>query len=280
MSKQSGRENAWTRRDLVAKPAPIQTQRGMFWYDIVWIALLVLAAIACSVQPALTWLPHRSLSFETVVPLWVPWAGALGGATISLVGVASHAVTWDHSRFGYWHLTRPFLGAVSGTISVLIVVLVLNTVTPPSVDERYTAAGKAVLAVISFVVGFRERTFRELITKVVDVILASGGTAAANPVALVPSLVDFGDVTGGSPVERTASLFNGGADTIRVAGSAVSVEGSTEVVATATDADLDPGSAMPVRLTWTPTGTGALAATLVVTAEARRVTALLRGISS
>jgi hypothetical protein len=100
--------------------------------------------------------------FLTVIPYWVPWAGALGGISISLVGVARYAGDrWDANRYGYWHLARPFLGGVFGTFAVLIVVLVLKTVTPQTIIDTsvpYTPQGVAVLCVFAYVVGFREET--------------------------------------------------------------------------------------------------------------------------
>lgn len=256
------------------------TTRGAFRYDLVWTIVLGLLAAVYAVQPAWSWLPHWAFSFQDVVPLWVPWAGALGGVTISLVGVAKHAVDWDAPKYGYWHLTRPFLGTVCGTIAVLIVVLVLRSVSPPAVGEHYTPGGTGMLAVIAFVGGYREKTFRDLITKVVDVILGPGDRALAQPVALVPSLLDFADVTLNNSRSVTASLFNGGSDTIHVQKAGVSIEPAISDIETILeDTDLAPGTSMPIKLTWTPKSARTLSATLVVTPEARRITALIKGVS-
>lgn len=263
-------------------PKPTEwTPRGAYAYDVAWITILILLALGYAIQPALTWLPHWNFSFQNVAPLWVPWAGALGGTTISLVGVAKHAVDWDAPKYGYWHLSRPFLGAVGGTVAVLIVVLVLRSVDPPAADSRYTAGGTAILAVIAFVVGYREDTFRALIKKVVDVILEPGDRSPTSPVKLVPSVIDFGNVVVAQSKVLTAQLYNGGVDTIHIAGTAVTLDPQNGAVAIAAlaDTELSPDSSMPIQLTWTPPVAGTLDTTLVVATESRRVTARIKGIA-
>lgn len=252
---------------------------AVFTYDIVWILALLALAFVYSVQPEWSVLPHRTFAFQNVVPLWVPWAGGLGGVTISLVGVATHTVDWDASKFGYWHVSRPFLGAVCGSVAILIVVLVLRSVDPPVNGATYTPGGIAVLAVISFVVGYREETFRTLITKVVDVILAPGSDLAACPVTLVPALLDFGARPVGEAATLTANAFNGGADTIRVTAARVSIEPATGTIAVGqiADTDLVPGGVLAIALTWTPIADQVLDATLVIATESRRLTSRVKG---
>lgn len=251
----------------------------MYTYDVAWILALVILALIYSVQPEWSSLPHWTFAFQNVVPLWVPWAGGLGGVTISLVGVAKHTVDWDASKYGYWHVSRPFLGAVCGTIAILIVVLVLRSVDPPVNGTGYTPGGIAVLAVIAFVVGYREETFRTLVTKVVDVILAPGPDVATSPVTLVPALLDFGAQPVTTPVTRTVQVFNGGADTMHVPAAGVSVEPATGTVAVTglTDTDLATGSALAISVTWTPIADQVLDATLVVATETRRLTSSVKG---
>src|SRR6478752_6970670 len=146
---------------------------GFFFFTTcLTMGVLLLAALYFTATPPSRY--HYTFSFTSVLPLWVPWAGALGGCTISLVGIVRHGRHWDPS-YAYWHLARPLLGGVSGTIGVLIVVLVLKSVaaTPPATagapavqDVTYDRAGVAVLAVLAFVIGYREETFRTLIRRV------------------------------------------------------------------------------------------------------------------
>jgi len=150
-------------------------------YGLLWIAILVLL---CTFY-LFAWWPFSVLEFLNklkavsplggLVPLLVPWAGALGGATISLVGTAKHAGDWE-TKWNLWHFLRPVLGAISGTVAFIIVVIVLRTAgglqdEATSVPSTFWADG--LFLVIAFIVGFRDRMFLMLIARVADVILAT-----------------------------------------------------------------------------------------------------------
>lgn len=264
--------------DLSPAGLPL-SPRLAFFHGIAWILLLVILAIGYGAQPGWSWLPHYTFSFEGVLPLWVPWAGAAGGTTISLVGVAWHAVDWDAPRYSFWHLTRhPFLGAVCGTVTVFIVVLFLNTVSPRTEGGGYTPSGTAVLTVIAFVVGYREATFRELITKVVDTIVGPGETPATAVVSVVPSIIDFGSVEISKSVQRAALLANAGKDTISVGVGDIRIEPTDGFILGITkDSEITPSSSLSIPITWTPTVAGQTAATLEVVARGQRFSVALRG---
>ena len=105
-----------------------------------------------------------------LVPLGVPWFGALGAVLISLSGVFEHRDHWDRS-YWTWHWSRPLVGANLGIVSFIIfqagILAVGSTPTPAA-----TAAPQNLLYyVIAFLVGYREESFRELIKRVADVIL-------------------------------------------------------------------------------------------------------------
>jgi Abnormal spindle-like microcephaly-assoc'd, ASPM-SPD-2-Hydin len=220
-------------------------------------------------------------SFQTVLPSIVPWAGALGGVSISIVGVAGYSIQteWRPDRFGYWHLTRPLLGAVFGTTAVLIVALLLQNVKGTTVsDAGYTPAGQVVLAVIAFVVGFREETFRTLVMRVVDMIISPSAADAGGLVAFVPNVVDFADVPKPTSKKATTHLFNGSPNTLHVAAGALTVDDQSIVIdANAADVDLSPGTSLPVTLTWTPTEVVAMTATLSAQLTGMSPTCGLRG---
>jgi hypothetical protein len=76
------------------------------------------------------------------IPLGVPWWGALGGMTISFTGIFRNADRWQ-TRYELWHIARPFLGAVVGSVSYLIFI-------------------------VAFVTGYREDIFRELLKRATD----------------------------------------------------------------------------------------------------------------
>jgi hypothetical protein len=137
------------------------------------------------------------------VPLAVPWFGALGGVLISLVGITEHQSDWDN-RYWYWHLSRPFVGAALGVVSVIIFqagILAVGS-TPqgmPSVPRNL------LYYLIAFLVGYREETFRELIKRLTDVILGSTKAVSGAPMA----------VTSVSPGQRAAA----GGDQVDILGS-------------------------------------------------------------
>jgi hypothetical protein len=237
------------------------------------IGVLLLLALYCTAVPQPR--VHVSFSFAPVLPLWVPWAGALGGATISLVGIIKYDKTWD-PRYAYWHLARPLLGGVSGTIGVLIVVLVLKSVaaTPPGTagspavqDVTYDRAGVAVLAVLGFVIGYREQTFRTLIRRVADVILGPGQAPTTAVVAFVPASLTL-TTTGTTQTQQTVHLFNGSSDSYAVNASSLTIEPGGQGFSATLDSEaaLSASEARGVTVRWTPMTEGATT-TAVLTAS-------------
>jgi len=261
-----------------------------FAINVTSMTLLLVAVLAYSRDPAPSRL-YWSFSFQSVVPLWVPWAGALGGAMISLVGIVKHTTDWDPG-YWLWHLARPLLGGVSGTIGVLIVVLVIKSVVsspaaapagaaPATTQVGYDAPGIAILAVMAFVIGFREETFRHLIERVADVILGPGQSTAAAVVAFVPQAVELA-TTGTAPVSAVVHLFNGSLDTLALAAESLRVEpvASGFSVELASADPLGPNDSRAVTITWTPTGAGTATAVLKALIGGRTAEVQLRGSSS
>lgn len=135
----------------------------------------VLAAIAL-VHSHWSW-AHRLLGTTLgPIPLAVPWWGALGGVTISLSGLFKHAASWDE-RYEAWHVARPVMGAVMGSVGYLIFIVVIRS-TGASVPAT-TSAGGAAFDLVAFLVGYREAVFRELLRKAVDILLSPGSSTGA-----------------------------------------------------------------------------------------------------
>lgn len=109
---------------------------------------------------------------DFLVPLSIPWFGAIGAITISLQAVFERREDWD-SSYNYWHLARPLVGAVLGIMSFLIlsVIVTLAGSTAPSSDAAPTIANMNIYHVLAFIVGYREETFRDLLKRVTDLIL-------------------------------------------------------------------------------------------------------------
>lgn len=238
---------------------PSLTLSRAFAFDLTIITLLVFLALGNAASPAWPWFPFEwpSFAFEDVVPLWVPWSGALGGATISLVGVATKSDVWDPRRYGWWHLSRPFLGAVSGTFAVLILVFVLASITPSASDVGYGDEGIAVLTVVAFVVGYREATFRELVKRVVDLLLKPAAEPMVERLEFGQLEAAFGSVTVGTPKVVTVNLVNHTTRAISVSPSDLGpLPGDLTVTAPAST--LEPGSIWDITMEWTPVAPGVL----------------------
>jgi len=140
------------------------------------------------------------------VPLVVIWFGALGAVLISLTGIVEHAHDWDES-FALWHLSRPMVGASLAVVAVLILQagVVASGSTPnasaPQVPKNL------LYYLVAFLVGYREETFRELIKRLVDLIIAP---AAAKVVLTITGLVpNTAAAAGGKPVVISGSGFTG-----------------------------------------------------------------------
>jgi hypothetical protein len=140
------------------------------------------------------------------IPIGVVWFGALGAVLISLTGVVEHAADWD-PRFDLWHLSRPLMGAALGAVGVLILqAAVLAAGTQPTVGIPGTPKN-LLYFLVSFLIGYREETFRELIKRLVDLIFAP---AAPPPKPTIASLnPSTGPVAGGGSVKILGSGFVG-----------------------------------------------------------------------
>jgi hypothetical protein len=223
--------------------------------------------------------------WDHVLPLWVPWAGALGGATISLVGVAGHGAEWAGPQYAYWHLARPLLGAISATVSVLILLFVLRGVDPdvvPTAADGLDAAGTAVLVVIAFVVGYREETFRELVKRVVDVILGPGEKEASERLSLEPDVTTLSfPAAGGVPdVSAEVRLRNETKQSLDVAAAVVTPGHAQFAAAWVSIAPLPPGESRGLNVTWTPPAGAPVEASTVLTVAlgGSTVSATIRGV--
>jgi hypothetical protein len=145
-----------------------------------------------------------------VIPLIVPWGGALGGVAISLMGTAKHSVDWDES-WNIWHAIRPFLGAVAGTLAFVMVVVVLRVAGGlQETDQAVTLTPVSIglFLVIAFVVGFRDRLFLELVAKVAKVLFSNGDAGQAEfAFTLDADEIDFGRVSCGESVTRSVHVL-------------------------------------------------------------------------
>jgi hypothetical protein len=116
------------------------------------------------------WSPARQAIPATLgpIPVGVPWWGALGAVTISLYGVFFHNQKWERS-FNYWHIARPFLGAVLGMVAYLVFVVVID-----ATGVQAKRSGTLVYYLVAFLVGYSEDAVQLLLKRATDVLFASG----------------------------------------------------------------------------------------------------------
>lgn len=142
--------------------------RWLFALELGYVAFLVAGAVSYGQWD---WLRRLLPAMAGPIPISVAWWGAMGGVTISLTGIFRHAGDW-RSDYNDWHIARPILGAVMGSVGFLVFVVVIrSTGTTPNTSS---ATGRPVYDLIAFLLGYREEVFRELLRKAVDVLLAPG----------------------------------------------------------------------------------------------------------
>ena len=155
------------------QPAPSATwitrlsKDTIFWTSAVYAALMFTFGVL-----------HRTEVIDLfknenfLVPLSIPWFGAIGAIMISLQAVFERRDDWDPA-FNYWHLARPLIGATLGIMSFLIlsVIVTLAGSAPPDTSKAPTVADMNIFHVLAFIVGYREEKFRELLKRVTDLIL-------------------------------------------------------------------------------------------------------------
>src|SRR5262249_32205057 len=89
-----------------------------------------------------------------------------------------HGADWD-TDYCYWYWARPFIGAVTSTVSVLIFQSGILAVGGTLPNQASTSTAKNLLYfIVAFIAGYRENVFRELIRRVADVLLTPGQQAA------------------------------------------------------------------------------------------------------
>jgi hypothetical protein len=188
-----------------------------FWLNLVYLVVLLLLPLFRAAD--FLFLHRIEDPVGDVIPIGVPWFGALGAILISLYGVWDHNQEWD-PKWNYWHMARPIAGVALGTIAYLIFIGVINatgatpttSATPDGATEAAPTPQNLIpYYVIAFLVGFREETFRDLIRRATDVLLGpgTGGTPTA-AVAVSPSPIRFDRTPVGQASEVLVSVRNTG----------------------------------------------------------------------
>jgi len=162
-------------------PTKGDNQRKLvFAYTAIW--LVVLAWLGWMVATDQLVFGYKVPPSLKIIPMAVPWYGALGGVLISLVGIHEHRYDWDR-RYWTWYLARPMVGAF---VAVLAVLIFQSGVLAIGVDpsKSQTSGPKDLFYyVIAFATGYREDAFRNLLRKVVDIVFTSKDSGATPIIA-------------------------------------------------------------------------------------------------
>lgn len=259
------------------------TPSFFFALETIYLLVLLLAAILYlsnffGIKDEVPWL------IAGLLPLGVPWFGALGGVVISLQGVFefSGPGRWDPT-YNHWHMLRPLFASVVAVVGFLLFLVILNAAsTPPpflAPNGTSTALDLVIYYALAFLLGYREATFRELIKRVTDIILQPGSpamVATAPPIQFringaAATQYDFGTVAVGAAPTVDIEVANTTTTAIRAPNVSLVSRGMAGILDLTIlndevgGVDLDPGEVRTVRVGFAPQAAGERAGLLVVT---------------
>jgi hypothetical protein len=244
--------------------------RGFFWLNGLYAAVLM--AMLIGRQAHWLYVDRIADPIGGLIPIGVPWFGALGALLISAYGVFDHNTQWDR-KWNYWHAARPMVGAVLGVVAFMIFVGLINatgsdTQIEPSADRPSSGVAYLVLA---FVVGFREETFRMLIKRAVDILLGPGIPGdTPQSVVLACEPRSLGTMKVGTPVTVTVTAINAGTAAVSTNAATASPAGLVATGAATIAVDGLDGVTLPAggvgtgTVTVTPTKAGAVSINIEV----------------
>jgi len=249
-----------------------------FWLGMAYATLLMVVAVAYNVS----YHGRGPYLFGGMLPIAVPWFGALGAVTISLQGVFD----WSEGRwnpdYNYWHLGRPVFGLILGIIGFFLFVLIISSSgTPPAFlqDAAKDTSAKdfIVYYVVAFLAGYREETFRELIKRVTDMILKPAPQDVGAPqvsfrrAGVTLSEIRFAETSAGSCERMTIEILNSGnASLLEPRLSVSTTDSATKGVFDLTSdqvtgiSELRPNEMKTVDITFNPSSAGAYSDSLSV----------------
>jgi hypothetical protein len=141
----------------------VKIPRPVLAASIIWLVLLAAGFVCFQRIDAFA----DFVSFDLgPLPFQVIWFGAAGGWLISAQGIFNNNLKWKRS-YDYWHYIRPPLGALIGTLGCLLFIVLNEAAT-----TEQTAANPVFYEVIALTIGYREKNFRALITRLVDTVIS------------------------------------------------------------------------------------------------------------
>ncbi len=209
-----------------------------FWLSVIYLILLLLAA-GMYMGNFYGVKERIPVILGGILPIGVPWFGAIGAVVISLEGVFQHTQegNWD-PRFSYWHMARPLFGSVLAIVAFFIFLLLIGATGQTPAFATPGGGSKAsdlvVYYVVSFLVGYREETFRELVKRVTDLIFEKTHAPSGSGLPAVTfeahgsgiEELNFGAVAGGSHARTTMAISNTGAAALTAPVATVTTDSS------------------------------------------------------
>jgi hypothetical protein len=129
-------------------------------------------------QALMHWLSREASWLYVITPDYFQymWVGMVGGTTIVLWGIVKHGTDMTFDRaFVVWYLFKPLLGAIMGVGVVLFVQSGFFTL-----QGNLDIKNNTPLLVLSFLAGFSERFFIQVIDRVVTTILGADKTSTSS----------------------------------------------------------------------------------------------------
>jgi len=241
-----------------------------FWLGVGYLILLLAIGLFYALESGSN--TPRPFMLGGILPIAVPWFGALGAVTISLSGVFFFSDQgWD-KRYNYWHIGRPLFGAVLGIVAYFLFILILGSagtsvpILDPNPAVKLAPKDYIIYYVLAFLVGYREETFRELIERVTDLILKPGTPGndqpsvtfkqAGNPA----SAWDFGQVAAGGSPTISIEIANAGKASVQSPNVALDSTSAPEFSIVTNQfaglAELKAGASKFVDIKFAPTAAG------------------------
>jgi hypothetical protein len=170
------------------------------------------------------------------------------------------------------------LGAALGTVAALIAVLFLGTIAKNSDGSvNISPVGAATLMVVAFIVGYKQETFRQLLSRATDVILGPGTpTPASDSFTLDAMKVDFGQTAVNGESRRNLGVANRGRRLLVVGSNQVSVAGDGFAV-TQLPGNIPAGDVANIEIAFRPIKQATYSGSAAVTVDGATRTVQLNG---
>jgi len=157
--------------------------RTFFWLNLSYLGIL--AALLVGRGAHGLYIDRIEDPIGGLVPVAVPWFGALGAVLISLYGVFGNNDNTQWNRnLNYWHAARPVVGSLLAVIAFLVFVGLINAAGSDPRLEATAGHENVAYLVLAFLVGFREETFRTLLQRASDILLGPGTPNTTTSVVL------------------------------------------------------------------------------------------------